>query len=76
MESRVRVLKQLVRDSMYVVDERAVAEAIVARAQVGQLVAEQSFRSRGRERRLRSFARDRDRRSRGGSPARATYAIH
>ena len=32
MNSRVRVLRQLVSESLYVVDEAAVAEAIVVRA--------------------------------------------
>ncbi len=32
MQPRVRVLTQLVRDSLYVIDEHAVAQAIILRA--------------------------------------------
>jgi hypothetical protein len=34
MQTYVRVLKQLVRESRYIVDERAVAEAILTRARI------------------------------------------
>jgi hypothetical protein len=55
---RARVLRELIRDSLYVVDERAVAGAIVARAVTRQLVAEPTFRSDGRGPQARSFRRD------------------
>jgi hypothetical protein len=41
-----------------VVDERAVADAIVARAMVRQAGAEPPFRGGQRERQIRSFRRD------------------
>jgi hypothetical protein len=58
-----RVLKQLIAQCLYHVDERAVADAIVARAMVRQTVPEVSFRSEHRGTHVRSFRRDRDARS-------------
>jgi hypothetical protein len=63
VESRSRVLKQVVGESLYVVDELAVADAIMLRAKLRLVVADQSFRSATREPRPRSFRRDRDARS-------------
>jgi hypothetical protein len=63
VQERIRVLRQLVRDSLYVVDERAVADAIFARAQMKRTVAQPSFRSDQRGPGVRSFRRDRDARS-------------
>jgi hypothetical protein len=63
MDSRVRVLKELVSSSLYVVDEFAVAEAVILRAKTKQMIAEQSFRSECRLMPPRSFRRDRDARS-------------
>lgn len=54
----MRILKQLMRDSLYVVDERAIAEAILLRAGVRQLIGEHSFRSDLRGPQVRSFRRD------------------
>jgi hypothetical protein len=54
VDSRVRLLKQLVEESMYVVDERAVADAIVARALVREAVAAPRRRVRRRGSRVRS----------------------
>jgi len=48
---------------MYVVDERAVADAIVLRARVRATVGEQWFRSEHRGPEIRSFRRDRSARS-------------
>jgi hypothetical protein len=48
---------------MYVVDERAVADAVVLRARMRLVVGEQSFRSEDRGPVARSFRRDRDARS-------------
>jgi hypothetical protein len=39
MEADVRTLRQLMRHSMYIVDERAVAEAIILRARFRATVA-------------------------------------
>jgi hypothetical protein len=63
VRERARVLKQLIADSLYHVDERAVAEAIVTRAIVRQTMPEVSFRSEHRGPQVRSFRRDRDARS-------------
>lgn len=63
VQDRVRVLKQLVRESMYVIDERAIADAILARAAVRATLPVSTFRPEGRERSVRSFRRDRDARS-------------
>ena len=63
VERRVRVLKEMVAGSMYVVDERAVADAILARAAVRQAVAVAELRAEQRVRRIRSFRRTREARS-------------
>ena len=63
MESRVRTIQQVIRESMYVVDERAVADAIMLRAMARVMIAEPSFRSELRGPVGRSFRRDRDARS-------------
>jgi hypothetical protein len=58
MQDRVRVLKQLVRESLYVVDDTAVADAIVLRAMLRRTVPEPTFRSERRPSQVRSFRRD------------------
>jgi hypothetical protein len=63
MESRVRVIKQVVRESLYEIDERAVADAIVLRALVKLTIAAQPFQSEHRGPSPRSFRRDPDARS-------------
>jgi len=63
MNNRLHVLRQLIAGGMYVVDEPAVAGAILARAHVRAAVAEPEFRSDRRMRGARSFRRDRDARS-------------
>ena len=57
------MLKQLVRESLYVVDNVAVADAIVLRAMLRRTVPEPSSRSERRNSQARSFRRDRDARS-------------
>jgi hypothetical protein len=52
VNSQARVLKMLIDDSLYVVDERAVADAIVARMIVRLSVAESSLRNQQRETRF------------------------
>ena len=47
MTDAQRTLKQMILEGMYVVDERSVAEAIVARAGARTAVARTSFRSDG-----------------------------
>jgi len=44
MNARVKVLKQLVADGQYVVDEAAVADAIILRSALLQMLPEVSFR--------------------------------
>jgi hypothetical protein len=63
VQARVQVLRKLLRESMYVVDEREVADAILLRALLRHTVPEPSFRSEHRGRHVRSFRRDRDARS-------------
>ena len=58
MNGRARVLKQLVRESLYVVDERAVADAILARINARLLVPDLELRAGGRGAPVRSFRRD------------------
>ena len=52
---RVQLLRQLVRDSQYAVDEAIVADAIIARAAVRRLVGQTAFRNDVREPQVRSF---------------------
>jgi hypothetical protein len=63
VQPRVRLLKQMVADSLYVVDERAVSDAILARARVRQVVAAPELRGERRQRPIRSFRRTRNARS-------------
>jgi hypothetical protein len=63
VNERIRILRQLVRESLYVVEPVAVADAIVLRAMLRRAVAEPSFRSERRGPQVRSFRRDRDARS-------------
>ena len=52
---RNRTLRQMIADSMYVVDPERIAEAIVLRTRMTATVPELSFRNRDREIRVRSF---------------------
>jgi len=52
---RAQLLRQLVLDSRYVVDEQMVAGAIVARAMTRRMVAESAFRNDVRLPPVRSF---------------------
>ena len=52
---RVQLLRQLVRDSQYAVDEAVLADAIIARATVRRLVGQTAFRNDVREPQVRSF---------------------
>ena len=58
MNSHLRLLKQLIADGMYVVDEALLADAIMARASVRLTVANTSFRSEVRPPQVRSFRRE------------------
>jgi hypothetical protein len=76
VQDRVRVLKQLLRESLYVVDTEAVANAIVLRAMLRRAVPAPSFRPHQRPAQPRSFRRDRDARSfrlSGGTSLRAHH---
>lgn len=58
MSERTEILKQLVRESQYVIDPAAVAEAIVVRSTALRLVPDLAFRSRpaaGSPTQVRSF---------------------
>jgi hypothetical protein len=63
MRSRLTLLQQLIEDSIYVVDTRAVAEAILARASVRARVGGPAFRSQLGYTFARSFRRQRGVRS-------------
>jgi hypothetical protein len=63
VQPRVRLLREMVHDSLYVVDERVIADAIFARALVRRAVAAPELRSERREAPVRSFRRTRDARS-------------
>jgi hypothetical protein len=63
VQSRVTLLREMVRDSLYVVDDRAVADAIFARALVRRAVAAPELRTERRDPPVRSFRRTRDARS-------------
>jgi hypothetical protein len=58
MRPRARVIQELIGDSLYVVDERAAADAIIGRAIVRMTVAEPAFRSEHQGPPARSFRRD------------------
>jgi hypothetical protein len=45
MNARTKLLKELVRDAHYVVDERAIAEAILVRAAAQRVLPDVTFRS-------------------------------
>jgi len=57
MTERVKVLKQLIRESLYVIDERSVADAIVLRMHARDTLPGLSLRSDGRGPQIRSFRR-------------------
>jgi hypothetical protein len=52
---RAQLLRQLVLDSQYVIDEHLVAGAILARATTRRVLADASFRNDVRAPRVRSF---------------------
>lgn len=52
---RAQLLRQLVLDSQYVVDEELVAAAILARSTTRSLLAEAAFRNDARGPQVRSF---------------------
>jgi hypothetical protein len=58
MNGVLRNLRRLIDDGMYVVDEGAVAEAILRRQQVRATIARVSFRSELPAPTVRSFRRD------------------
>jgi hypothetical protein len=77
MNDRLHVLRQLIRDGLYVVDGQSVANAVLARAHVRAAMADPTFRSDQRSPVARSFRRDRDARSfrlTGGVRLRATHS--
>ncbi len=57
MNARVKVIRQLLAESRYVVDEAAVAEAMLLRASVRRAVPELDFRA-GTSPRVRSLHRE------------------
>lgn len=54
---RTQLIRQLVLDSQYVVDEAALADAIIARGTARRLVGGIAFRNDVRRPRVRSFRR-------------------
>jgi hypothetical protein len=63
MNARLKVLKQLMRDSMYVIDESLVADAVVLRMNARDAVPDLTLRSDARGPLIRSFRRHDDARS-------------
>lgn len=63
MNARTKVLRQLVHDQQYVVDPRAVAEAIVVRSLAQHMLPDVTFRSRPAPDAVRSFRPQRGARS-------------
>jgi len=62
--NRTRVLKQLVSEQMYVIDERFVADAILMRAHARMIVPDVPFRNdQDSARNVRSFRLEHDARS-------------
>jgi hypothetical protein len=55
MNARTKVLKQLVRESHYVIDPHAVAEAIIVRSVAQRVLPDVSFRSSPAPPQVRSF---------------------
>ena len=56
MNSRVRLLKELVGDGLYVIDDAAVADAVLLRAQTRHMLPDVAFRGTPRpEPEVRSF---------------------
>jgi len=55
MNPRAKLIKELVRDSLYVVDEAAVAEAIIARSIARQALPDRYFGYVPSEPQVRSF---------------------
>lgn len=64
------MLRQLIEDSLYVVDERAVADAILVRAQARLTLPDVAFRNERDSARVRSFRLEHEARSfrLGGRP--------
>lgn len=72
---RVRVLRQLIDDSLYVVDEKLVAEAILLRAQARTTLPGISLANDRRAASMRSFRLEHDARSfRLGGRGRASHS--
>lgn len=72
MQQRIHILRKLVLDSQYAVDEASVADAIIARTLARRLVSEATFRNDPRVRQVSSFRPSRQVRSfRLCSPARS-----
>ena len=63
MNPRVKVIKQLVDDGHYVIDESAIAEAMLLRAMTLHMLPDVTFRSAPRTPEVRSFRPHRGARS-------------
>jgi hypothetical protein len=63
MQRRIRLLRELLRNSQYAVDEALVAHAIIARAMTRRLIPETVFRNDVRGPRVQSFRPSRHARS-------------
>ena len=61
--TRAQLIRQLVLDSQYVIDEEVVAAAILARGAARTLICEVAFRNDAREAHVRSFRPTREARS-------------
>ena len=56
MNARVAVLRQLISESSYPIDEASVAEAIIVRAMARRAIPDLAFRDPPSKPRVRSFA--------------------
>jgi len=63
MNARVKVLQQLIRESLYVIDERLIADAIILRMHARETLPELGLRSDASGPQIRSFRRHDDARS-------------
>ncbi len=69
MRRQVQLLRQLVLDSQYAIDEAVLADAILARARARRLIAGVEFRNDARSPGVRSFRPSRQARSFRHCPA-------
>jgi hypothetical protein len=76
MQRRIQLLRQLVLDSLYAIDDATIAEAILTRSRARRLIPETVFRNDVRGPQVQSFRPSRHARSfRPCSPARSSKEL-